>query len=277
MRQALCAACSTPLPALSAATALHCCCVRRCSPPGTRCCSATACILLPRPAALAPALLPNFCCLIALPGAAAVTPGHYLFAWRGEGAAEAAAAALARPQSWPYVLPGQLAPGDVVPVVAAAWEGSRHVELAHVTAVERGDGHGVFMPHTLTGMPWLQQTAAAAAGQSGNVGRWCAAAAAWYQNCGRARSLLICLPSMPLPAVHTGAIVVDGVVASELTSVVPPALAGPTLQRCLAASLRCAARLLPTSTLEAAVRLVSGWVHGVADAALSAHTLLAVS
>lgn len=69
----------------------------------------------------------------------------------------------------------------------------------------------------------------------------------------------------------------DGVVASELTSVVPPALAGPTLQRGLAASLRLAARLLPATTLEAAVRSVSGWVHGVADAAVSAQTLLGVS
>lgn len=82
---------------------------------------------------------------------------------------------------------------------------------------------------------------------------------------------------MPLHPASAGAIVVDGVVASEFTSVVPPALAGPTLQRTLAASLRFAARLLPPSTLEAAVRSVSGWVHGVGDATLSAQTLLAMS
>lgn len=81
----------------------------------------------------------------------AVTPGHYLFAWRGAGAAAAAEAALPRPAAWPYVLPGQLAPGDVVPVAAADWSGDRRLVLARVTAVEREEGEGVYMPHTLTG------------------------------------------------------------------------------------------------------------------------------
>lgn len=94
-----------------------------------------------------PACVPTFL----LP---AVTPGHYLFAWRGAGAAAAAAdAALVRPATWPYVLPGQLAPGDVMPVAAADWSGDRRLVLARVTAVERQEGEGVYMPHTLTGVP----------------------------------------------------------------------------------------------------------------------------
>ena len=43
--------------------------------------------------------------------AAAVTPGHYLFAWSGAGGAAVAAAAeaaLGCPASWPYVLPTQV-------------------------------------------------------------------------------------------------------------------------------------------------------------------------
>ena len=69
----------------------------------------------------------------------AVTPGHYMFAWQGAGAGEAAAAALLSPAAWPYVLPTALRLGDVVPV------------LARVTAVEEVVEQGVFMPHTLAG------------------------------------------------------------------------------------------------------------------------------
>lgn len=86
-------------------------------------------------------------------GSPAVTPGHYLFAWSGEGGAAAAAGALGRPDAWPYVLPAQLAPGDLVPVATADWSGARRLALARVTAVEAVQGEGVFMPHTLTGAP----------------------------------------------------------------------------------------------------------------------------
>lgn len=67
---------------------------------------------------------------------------------------------------------------------------------------------------------------------------------------------------------------VDGVVASELTSIVPHVLAGPRVQRGLAAGLRLALWALPTSAVEAAVRGVASWAHGVADAAISAQVLL---
>lgn len=67
---------------------------------------------------------------------------------------------------------------------------------------------------------------------------------------------------------------VDGVVASELTSFVPPALAGSYIQRGLVAGLRLALKLLPPRTVEAAVRGASGWAHGVADAAVSSQVLM---
>ncbi|PSC74061.1 sonic hedgehog A [Micractinium conductrix] len=82
-----------------------------------------------------------------------VTPGHYLFAWRGEGARAMAEAALGSPAAWPYVLPTQLAVGDVVPValshvVASSGVGAARPALARVTAVEEVVEEGVFMPHT---------------------------------------------------------------------------------------------------------------------------------
>lgn len=102
-----------------------------------------------------------------------------------------------------------------------------------------------------------------------------AAGSAWTACC---RTVLQPQPDVSrLPPTHlprAGAIVVDGVVASELTSIVPPALAGPTLQRGMAAGLRLAFKALPASAVEAAVRGVSSWVHGVADAAISAQALL---
>jgi hypothetical protein len=63
--------------------------------------------------------------------------------------------------------------------------------------------------------------------------------------------------------------VVDGVVASELTSVVPPRFAGGATQRRLAAALRLAARVLPPRVLEGAVRAASSWAHGTPDASIS--------
>lgn len=62
---------------------------------------------------------------------------------------------------------------------------------------------------------------------------------------------------------------VDGVVASELTSIVPPRLAGPAFQRHLATALRTACAVLPASVVEAVVRVVSSWAHGTPDASLS--------
>ncbi|KAI7845937.1 hypothetical protein COHA_000483 [Chlorella ohadii] len=150
-----------------------------------------------------------------------ITPGHYLFAWRGAGAAAAAEAALPRPAAWPYVLPAQLVPGDVVPVAAADWSGDRRLVLARVTAVEREEGEGVYMPHTLT-----------------------------------------------------GAIIVDGVAASELTSLVPQVLAGSHVHRGLVAGLRLAFKAFPPHAVEAAVRSLSSLLHGgVADAAVSHQAL----
>lgn len=107
-----------------------------------------------------------------------MTPGHYLFAWSGEGAAAAAAGALGRPDAWPYVLPRQLAPGDLVPVATADWSGARRLALARVTAVEEVQGEGVFMPHTLTGARragrpqpplWRRQRARGGAFRSGTT------------------------------------------------------------------------------------------------------------
>lgn len=39
-----------------------------------------------------------------------------------------------------------------MPVAAADWSGDRRLVLARVTAVERQEGEGVYMPHTLTGV-----------------------------------------------------------------------------------------------------------------------------
>ncbi|KAI3423195.1 hypothetical protein D9Q98_010717 [Chlorella vulgaris] len=72
-----------------------------------------------------------------------------------------------------------------------------------------------------------------------------------------------------MPHTLTGTIVVDGVVASELTSIVPPRLAGPAFQRHLATALRTACAVLPASAVEAVVRVVSSWAHGTPDASLS--------
>lgn len=81
----------------------------------------------------------------------------------------------------------------------------------------------------------------------------------------------LCPSPFPTPA---GAIVVDGVVASELTSLVPPALAGPAVSRSLAAALRLGFAALPSSAVEAGVQRLSSWAHGgVADAAVSAAAL----
>ena len=81
-------------------------------------------------------------------------------------------------------------------------------------------------------------------------------------------------PPSPPPAPPAGALVVDGVVASELTSFVPAALAGPAFQRGLTRVLRAAVAVLPPRAVEAAVRRVAAWAHGTADAALSAEVLL---
>ncbi|KAL4427164.1 hypothetical protein ABPG77_001168 [Micractinium sp. CCAP 211/92] len=79
-----------------------------------------------------------------------------------------------------------------------------------------------------------------------------------------------------MPHTLTGAIVVDGVVASELTSLVPPQLAGPWVSRGLAASLRLAFAALPARSVEGAVRSLSAWAHGgPGDAAVSAPALRA--
>ncbi len=68
----------------------------------------------------------------------------------------------------------------------------------------------------------------------------------------------------------------DGVVASELTSLVPPQLAGPWVSRGLAASLRLAFAALPARSVEGAVRSLSAWAHGgPGDAAVSAPALRA--
>lgn len=91
--------------------------------------------------------------------------------------------------------------------------------------------------------------------------------------CTESPLLAHCPCPRPVPA---GAIVVDGVVASELTSVVPPALAGAVFQRGMAAALRAACTLLPPHLVEAAVRGVASWAHGTPDASIS-HAAMAAS
>jgi hypothetical protein len=71
--------------------------------------------------------------------------------------------------------------------------------------------------------------------------------------------------------------VVDGVAASELTSVVPPALAGAAFQRGLTAALRLAYAALPAAAVDAVVGAASAWAHGTADATASHPALLAAS
>ena len=68
---------------------------------------------------------------------------------------------------------------------------------------------------------------------------------------------------------------VDGVVATELTSLVPPVLAGSRLSHALASTLRLAFSALPASAVEAAVGTLSRWAHGTPDAAVSSAALLA--
>lgn len=78
------------------------------------------------------------------------------------------------------------------------------------------------------------------------------------------------------PGAPAGAIVVDGVVASELTSLVPAQLAGARASRGLAAALRLAFAALPARSVEGAVRLASAWAHGgTGDAAVSVAALRA--
>ena len=56
-------------------------------------------------------------------GVCPVTPGHYLFAWRGEGARAMAEAALGSPAAWPYVLPTQASPRGFGGEGFVAWAG----------------------------------------------------------------------------------------------------------------------------------------------------------
>ena len=70
---------------------------------------------------------------------------------------------------------------------------------------------------------------------------------------------------------------VDGVAASELTSVVPQALAGAAFQRGLTAALRLAYAALPAAAVDAVVGAASAWAHGTADATASHPALLAAS
>lgn len=119
-----------------------------------------------------------------------------------------------------------------MPVAAADWSGDRRLVLARVTAVERQEGEGVYMPHALTGGPILRGQACSASG-----------GCQWFSlTCHMPREPI---GSQPLPPGHscsmtlfilaawcsTGAIIVDGVAASELTSLVPQALAGSHVHR----------------------------------------------
>lgn len=81
----------------------------------------------------------------------------------------------------------------------------------------------------------------------------------------------------PLSCFPAGAIVVDGVAASELTHVVPPALAGAAFQRGLTAALRLAYAALPAAAVDAVVGAASSWAHGTADAVASRPALVAAA
>lgn len=172
------------------------------------------------------------------------TQGHYLFAWKGSAAA-AAEAALATPAAWPYVLPTQIEVGDLVPVA-----------VANASSSSGGTGQEqqpalVAAAATATATPGLRLARVTKVEQHTQEGVY-------------------------MPHTLTGAIVVDGVVASELTSLVPPSLAGPAFQRGLAAALRLAFTALPAHLVEAAVKGVSGWMHGgVVDAAVSYQAFVA--
>ena len=104
------------------------------------------------------------------------------------------------------------------------------------------------------------------AGSSWSAGSWVAIRTSSEQ-------LLTLLPRPGRLLLSVGAVVVDGVAASELTDVVPPALAGAAFQRGLTAALRLAYAALPATAVEAVVGAASSWVHGTADATVS-HTAL---
>ena len=77
------------------------------------------------------------------------------------------------------------------------------------------------------------------------------------------------------PHTRAGAIVVDGVAASELTAFVPRWAAGrPALHRVVAAALRLAFALLPRGADSRIASVLSGAVHGAPDALVDRQAFL---
>lgn len=111
----------------------------------------------------------------------------------------------------PPSLPMQVAVGDFLPVATGSKAGDG-LKLARVVAVERVQQLGVFMPHTLTGTLVPAPTGLRGTGRG-------AAPCCCH---GAAPALLGCDASPPPALLSAGAIVVDGVAATELTSFVPP-------------------------------------------------------
>jgi hypothetical protein len=78
-----------------------------------------------------------------------------------------------------------------------------------------------------------------------------------------------------MPHTLSGAIVVDGVVVSELTDFVPGWLAGRRLHRAMVAGLRGAFAVLPKWVDDAAAKWLSSVFHGNQDAVVSRAAFLA--
>lgn len=77
-----------------------------------------------------------------------------------------------------------------------------------------------------------------------------------------------------MPHTRSGAIVVDGVVASELTSLVPSLLAGNKASRILTITMQMAYHSMPQGVLDFFVHTLTSWAHGgTADGAVDYEAL----